>query len=101
MNALVTPEGEAVYVHGSWKDGWKEKKVRVAMPEYVATTNRPDGEMVNLFQEWKDTPRLLEARTRETEGAVRVLTEEAAANGGRLAVDTRPHYINHDYPAEP
>ena len=101
VNALVTPEGEAVYVHGSWKDGWKEKKVRVAMPEYVATTNRPDGEMVNLFQEWKDTPRLLEARTRETEGAVRVLTEEAAANGSRLAVDTRPHYINHDYPAEP
>jgi 2',3'-cyclic-nucleotide 2'-phosphodiesterase (5'-nucleotidase family) len=101
INALVTPDGEAVYVNGIWKEGWKDKKLRVALNEYIATTNRNRGdEMPNPFVAWYDTPRLIDNSETDIDGAIRVLVREAAGNEGLLSVDTAPHFIDEVYRAE-
>ena len=101
INALVTPDGEAVYVNGIWKEGWKDKKLRVALNEYIATTNRNRGdEMPNPFVAWYDTPRLIDNSETDIDSAIRILVREAAGNEGLLSVDTAPHFINEVYRAE-
>ena len=101
INALVTPDGEAVYVNGVWKEGWKDKKLRVALNEYIATTNRSRGdEMSNPFVAWYDTPRLIDNSETDIDSAIRVLVREAAANEGLLNVDMAPHFIDEVYRAE-
>ena len=101
INALVTPDGEAVYVNGIWKEGWKDKKLRVALNEYIATTNRNRGdEMPNPFVAWYDTPRLIDNSETDIDSAIRVLVREAAGNEGLLSVDTAPHFIDEVYRAE-
>lgn len=101
INAIVARDGEAVYVNGAWKEGWKDKKVRVALNEYIATTNRNrEGERPNPFVEWYDTPRLISKDETDIECAIRVLVQEAARNDGHLSVDTTPCYINEIYSAD-
>ena len=101
INALVTRDGEAVYANGVWKEGWKDKKLRVALNEYVATTNRKRGdEMPNPFVAWYDSPRLIRNEETDIDAAIRVLVQEAAQNEGILAVDTAPHFINSAYAPE-
>ena len=101
INALVTPDGEAVYVNGVWKEGWKDKKLRVALNEYIATMDRKRGdEMSNPFVAWYDTPRLIEHSEVDIDSAIRVLVREAAANEGLLNVDMAPHFIDEVYRAE-
>ena len=101
INALVTPKGEAIYVNGEWKEGWKDRKLRVALNEYIATTNRKRGdEMSNPFVAWYDTPRLIENSEADIDSAIRVLVREAAQNGGLLTADRAAHYIKGVYAAE-
>lgn len=101
INALVTPDGEALYVNGVWKEGWKHKKLRVALNEYIATMDRKRGdEMSNPFVAWYDTPRLIEHSEVDIDSAIRVLVREAAGNEGLLNVDSAPHFINEVYRAE-
>ncbi len=101
INALVTPDGEAIYVNGEWKEGWKDRKLRVALNEYIATTNRKrDGEMSNPFVAWYDSPRLVENSETDIDSAIRVLVREAADNEGLLHVDAAPHFIKGVYDAE-
>ena len=97
VNAIVTADGEAVYRNGEWKEGWKEKKIRVGVSDFVATTNRVSWGMPNPFCAWAETERLVSCDTVDCEGAREVLTAEAEANGGYLAIDTKPHYINRAY----
>ena len=93
--ALVTGDGTVIYANGAWKDGWREKKVRVAMPLFLATTERKDDKsgLSNPFWEWRDSSRRLDIIESQVEGTIRVLTEEAAENNGYLAIDTAPHFI--------
>ena len=101
INALVTPDGEALYVNGVWKEGWKHKKLRVALNEYIATMDRKRGdEMSNPFVAWYDTPRLIEHSEVDIDSAIRVLVREAAGNEGLLNVDMAPHFIDEVYRAE-
>ena len=101
VNALVTPDGEAVYVNGVWKQGWRDRKLRVAINEYLATTNRElDGNMPNPFVAWYDSPRLVSNEETDIDCAIRILVQEAAQNEGLLSVDTAPHFINAVYAAE-
>lgn len=94
INAIVTPQGEAVYADGVWKEGWPERKARVAVNDYVATTDRSqEQELSNPFVRWSDTDRLVSEGETDVECAIRVLAQEAAANDGRLLVDTAPHFI--------
>lgn len=97
INAIVTADGEAIYVNGVWKEGWKDRHLRVALSEYMATTNRNKGHMSNPFVEWTDTPRLVDRDEIDSESAIRVLVREAAANDDHLSVDTQPHFINKIY----
>ena len=91
-------DGETIYANGKWKEGWKDKKLRVAMDEYVATTNRvaSDGQ-TNPFYEWKDTDKLLRSDQIDNEEAIAVLTAEAEANDGYLFIDTAPHFIEKEH----
>lgn len=93
VNAIVLPDGQAVYANGEWADGWKDRTLLVGVNSYVATTNRTAGDQPNPFYVWKDTPRLIRRGLPENEAAVALLTEEAAENGGHLSVDTDPHYL--------
>ena len=100
VQAILTDDGDVIYEHEYWKEGWREKKVRVAMPVFLSTTKRQDRDtgMVNPFWEWKDTFRKLPYHESQIEGTLRVLTAEAAENDGYLFIDTKPHYISSDYP---
>lgn len=93
VNAIVTAEGETVYLNGAFKGDWREKTLRVAVSEYVVTTDRPTGDFHNPLPTWSETDRLLSKDTVDIEGALPVLKEEAAENGGLLYVDDRPHFI--------
>jgi 2',3'-cyclic-nucleotide 2'-phosphodiesterase (5'-nucleotidase family) len=98
INAIVTSRGEAIYVNGIWKEGWSERKVRVAVNDYIATTNRNRGQdMSNPFVQWSDTDRLVTNGETDIECAIRVLSQEAAANNGNITIDTIPHFINGVY----
>ncbi len=98
VNAVVTEDGQEVYVNGEWREGWKDKKLKVVVSDYIATTNRvsEDGQS-NPFVAWYDTDRLIEDDQVDNEGAIAVLTNEAAANDGLLEIDTKPHFINAVY----
>ena len=96
VNALVK-DGEVLYADGEWKNGHEADTFRVACSEFLATTDRPYEEMHNPLCAWKDTDRLISSDVTDVEGALRVLREEAAENGGHLGVDTRPHYLNKDF----
>ena len=100
--ALVSAGGEVIYRDGEWTDGCRDRKVRVAVGEFSATTDRTAANgMGNPFAAWSKTDRLIRVQDQETESAVRVLTEEAAENDGLLYIDTSPHYINHAYVPRP
>ena len=100
VQAILTDDGQVIYEHGTWKEGWREKKVRVAMPVFLSTTERQDRDtgMPNPFWEWKDTFRKLPYHESQIEGTIRMLTAEAAKNDGYLFIDAKPHYISSDYP---
>ena len=102
VNAIVKADGEAIYANGKWKSGWKDKTLRVAMNEFIATTDRESAEgLHNPFKDWMDTERFLGGDVPDNEGAYEVLCAEAAAGDGLLKVDTMPHYILGEYPNLP
>ena len=93
VNAIVTSDGLAIYANGVWRDGWKDRTVRVGISEYIATTDRVSYGIHNPFVAWNETDRLISSERIDNEGAFEVLSAEAAANGGHLAIDTSAHYI--------
>ena len=94
VDALVTKAGQVIYAGGYWKGNWKDKALRVAVCEYVATTDRPDSGLSNPFVSWSKTPRLLDFSGIDNVGAIDVLTAEAERTGGLLQIDSRPHFLN-------
>ena len=99
VNAIVTADGETVYANGEWKDDWRERTLLVCVSEYLATTDRPSGDVHNPLLEWNETERLLSSDTIDIEAALALLSDEAANNGGHLFIDERPHYISGVYEA--
>ena len=97
VNAILNPEGLPVYVNGYWLNGWRNKTLKVSACEFIVTSDRPDGGMSNPFCDWLDTDRLLAFDKIDNVAAIEVLEEEAASNGGRLFIDTEPHFINSAY----
>ena len=96
--ALVTYDGEAIYDHGVWMDGWKDKKVTVGMRRFCAENDRvsSDGQH-NPFVAWSETDRLIKKDIEAADTALNVLGEEAAANNGHLEIDTKAHFLEMDY----
>ena len=84
-----------IYENGSWNGDWASRHLKLAVSEYLATTERTDYStgLPNPFLEWNGTPRLLENSLVDNENAVLVLEAEAAESGGLLWIDLQPHYI--------
>ena len=94
VNAIVTRDGETVYANGNWKGDWKDRTLRVAVSNYIATNDgRPEGDFHNPLVAWGETERLISSDTVDVDGAIAVLTAEAEQNGGLLTVDDQPHLI--------
>ena len=94
LRSLVK-DGTTIYADGRWTEGWADRTVRVAVSQFVATSNRVDKAtgLHNPLLEWNNTPRLKSKDRVDNEHAVRILTEEARRNGGLLSVDVAPHFI--------
>ena len=98
VNGLVTADGETIYANGKWKDGWKEKKIKIAVTDYVATNNRISNTgMENPLCAWNDTDKQTISEMVDNEGAYAVLKKEAADNNGLITIDKNAHYINSEF----
>lgn len=93
LRSLVK-DGTTIYADGQWTAGWKDRTVRVAVSQFVATGDRVDKAtgLHNPLVEWNSTSRLKSKDRVDNENAVRILTEEAERNGGLISVDTIPHF---------
>ncbi len=102
VNAIINADGRTVYANGRWKDGWKDKKVRVAMSTFLATSQRlaEDG-TPNPFVAWNDTDRLISKEQIDNECAPDVLRAWARDNGGCLDVSMEPCFQEREYDDEP
>ncbi len=92
VQALVR-DGVPIYLNGEWKDGWRTKTLTAATSNYVGTSDDVFDGMHNPLKRFNDTPKLLEQDLLDVDGAIAVLTAEAAENDGRLTIDTAPHFI--------
>ena len=92
----LVKDGRTIYEDGTWRID-PASKVRIAVSDYVSTTPRTSdersGSLENPLCAWKDTDRLYSRGEVDSEAALRVLKEEAAANGGLLRFDSESHYI--------
>lgn len=93
----LSKDGTTIYQEGKWTSDWSSRTLTVATCSYVATTDREDRDthLHNPFVEWCKTSRLTSNNLIDNENAVRVLTAEAEASGGLLAIDTISHFVLH------
>lgn len=91
----LTKDGSVIYRDGKWTGDWASRTVVLAVSEFLATTQRVDdySSLGNPLPDWNGTSRMLSNGLIDNENAIRVLREEAASSGGRLYIDTRPHFI--------
>ena len=97
----IVMDGELLYEDGEWRGGHERDRIRVAVNEFIATTDREDGGMHNPLVGWCGTDRLEESSVIDSDGALAVLRAEAEESGGLLFVDTSPHFICGEYGGEP
>ncbi|MBP5765454.1 MAG: 5'-nucleotidase C-terminal domain-containing protein [Clostridia bacterium] len=95
--SAIVKDGVPVYVNGAWKPGCRDKTLKVAVSEYLATSERSDGRIANPLIAWNSTDRLLEHFITDNEGALAVLREEGASGDGLLYIDSDAHYIASAY----
>ncbi len=99
VQALVR-DGKAVYMDGQWAPGWAERKIRVGVSEFVATSNRQAGSMSNPLVAWGKTDRLISNDIVDVEGAFKVLDEESIENNWALTVDRTPYFVSGSFRGE-
>ncbi|MBR5699662.1 MAG: hypothetical protein IKX37_01060, partial [Bacteroidales bacterium] len=87
--------GTVIYQDNTWTGDWASRSLKLAVSEYLATTQRVDYTTLlpNPLIEWNQTASLLSSDLVDNESAVRILQEEAALSGGHLFLDTATHYI--------
>ena len=90
IHTLVLPDGTVVDKDGNWNDGYDAKTIKVAVNEYVATSDTP-------FRKWNDTEKLLDHTVIDNEGAILALKKEAEKSKGYLHVDGQKHMIRGSY----
>lgn len=105
VNALVREDGTCIYENGTWKGDWKDRRVRVAMNDYIATTQRinRDDQSGNPTLEWMSDGHLISDTADSTKTFIDELTKEAEKNNGELTIDPLPHFLERQYrlfPAE-
>lgn len=91
----LSKDGTVIYRQGVWTGSWASQTLKLAVSEYLATTQRDDyyTGMKNPLLEWNKSSRLLLNTQVDNENAIRVLRAEAEASGGLLSIDTAPHFI--------
>ena len=94
VNSL-SKDGIVIYKNGQWTGDWASRRVRLAVSEYLATTERTDytTNIANPLLGWNSTSRLIDNSLVDNISAVMVLREEAETSGGHLTVDTSAHFI--------
>ena len=93
VNAIETADGNVIYVDGKWKGDWKDRKLRLAASEYVATTQRETVDARNPLCDWNNTDKLLENNRIITDIAFEVLRKESAENNGHLVIEDTAYYL--------
>lgn len=93
----IKKDGVTVWQEGVWTEGWKDRTIKVALCEFLVVTQRVDSftGLENPFVAWSQTEKLIASDLIDSDGALEVLKAEAAANGGHLSLDKKPHYILH------
>ena len=88
-------DGTVIYQNKKWTGDWASRHVKLAVSEYLATSERVDyyTDMSNPLLEWNSTSRLLSNHLVDNENAVRVLREESATSGGLLYIDPATHFF--------
>ena len=84
--------GQLIYKEGVWIDDWKDKKVKVAANDYIASVDREWEGMHNPLCAYNETDRLISQDVNVREGMIDVLREEGKENDGHLFVDTHPYF---------
>ena len=93
VNAVVI-NGEAVYKDGKWAEGFADKHIKIAVSEFIATSDRAEDGMSNPLTAYNGTDKLVSNFLTDADGAFDVLKGEAEKSGGLLEIDTAPHYIS-------
>ena len=90
----LSKDGVVIYQAGKWTGDWADRRVTLAVSEYVATTARTDyyTNLPNPLIVWNLTSRLISSDMVDNENAIRVLRAEAAASGGLLSIDLDTHF---------
>ena len=97
VNAIVC-DGRTIYANGTWYAS-PEERVRVAVSDYLTTSDVVVGGKSNPLIAWAASDRLVEMAEVDSEAALEVLRAEAAAGDGRLVVDGVTHYVEGEYTA--
>ena len=95
IHTITGPDNYLIYRDGKWIGDWARRTLTLAVSEYLATTERTDYTtgLPNPLLEWNQTDRLLSNDRVDNIWAIQVLRQEAAASGGLLSIDTRPHFM--------
>ena len=99
VQALVR-DGELIYRDGRWKDGWKDKKVKVAVIAFSAEAEKTKQGTVNPLYGYNETDRLLADDKLLRDCVVEGLRAEAKENDGHLSVDHDTCYKYKAYDGE-
>ena len=91
VTALVK-DGELIYHDGRWKEGWKDKKVRVAVIEFSAVAEKTKQGAVNPLYGLNETDSLVANDKIVRDCVIEGLKAEAKENGGHLSVDHETCY---------
>ena len=91
VTALVK-DGELIYHDGRWKEGWKDKKVRVAVIEFAAVAEKTKQGAVNPLYGLNGTDSLTADDKVVRDCVIEGLKAEAKENGGHLSVDHETCY---------
>ena len=99
VNAIVR-DGVVMFKDGKWQNKAENKTIKVAVSEFIATSDRVSDGLSNPLCSWKDTDRLVGKYVTDCDGALDVLKGEAEKSGGLLYIDTKPHYISGNFTDE-
>ena len=96
VDALVK-DGELIYHDGRWREGWKEKKVRVGVVDFAAEAEKTKQGKVNPLHAINETDQLLENDRPVRDYVIEGFEAEAAENNGHLHTDDRCCYRFMEY----
>ena len=93
ITQALVKDGELIWQDGQWVQGWPDRRLRVAVPEFAATAKENSAGDPNPLYGYNNTDRLVSNDIPLRDCTVNGLEIEAAENDGHLIVDTQTHFI--------